>query len=176
MANSDSSTTANIENSGFQPVVETEIAMLLKSPHSAFLDLFQTLGVCQRYTKALMGNHDIVKRMALCGRLLTGLELLKYLLKQPLPEHLIKRLTVKQGPLANNNQPLCSDSESLCEYCEALVITILNQQTSEDRQQQLIVLLFELVNLLTEDLKTPRFTRSYTGLVMINGEAVPGTH
>jgi len=34
----------------------------------------------------------------------------------------------------------------------------------------------ELINVLVEDLKTPRFVRTDGGLAMISGEAVPGIH
>jgi hypothetical protein len=37
-------------------------------------------------------------------------------------------------------------------------------------------ILFEMVNLLAEDLKAPRFMRAESGLVMMSGEAVPGIH
>jgi hypothetical protein len=37
-------------------------------------------------------------------------------------------------------------------------------------------MLFEMVNLLAEDLKAPRFVRTEFGLVMIGGEAVSGIH
>lgn len=61
----------------------------------------------------------MTERMALCGRLLAGLEVLKVVL-----------------------------DEQLREYCSALTIVLLNQQESAEQQETITGLLFEMVNSL----------------------------
>ena len=114
--------------------------------------------------------------MALCGRLLAGLNILKVVLKAPLPEHLINALTVDSKKPDEDRCPLSTDSETLCGYCASLTLLLLNQQESPEQEEQIAGMLFEMINLLAEDLKAPRFVRSAKGLVMISGEAVPGIH
>jgi hypothetical protein len=176
MANADSTTTTNTENLVFQPVTESTIAKLLKIPLGASHDLFQVLDACEAYVDELIENEDITERMALCGRLLAGLEVLRTVLKEPLPEHLIQQLTVEDDNFNDNSHALCSDSETIREYCQGMTIILLNQQNTAESQQQITGLLFELIHLLADDLKTPRFVRTADGLAMINREVRSGIH
>ncbi len=132
---------------GFQPVTHSEISALLKTPLGTSNDLFQLLDICERYTEVLIENKDIVERMALCGRLYAGLEVLKVVL-----------------------------DEQLREYCSALTIVLLNQQESAEQQETITGLLFEMVNALVEDLKAPRFIRTDSGLAMIDSQAGNNLH
>lgn len=149
---------------------------MLKTPLGAAHDLFQVLEQCQRYVDALIENDNPTESMALCGRLLAGLNVLKFTLKAPLPEHLIKSLTTDITKPDESRCPLSSDSETLREYCAALTMLLLNQQESPEQVEKIAGMLFDMVNLLVEDLKAPRFVQAETGLVMISGEAVPGIH
>ena len=176
MANTNTITTHPLETAYPQPVIESAITTLLKTPLGATHDLFQVLDACRHYVDALIENDDITERMALCGRLLAALEVLKVALKTPLPAHLIEHLTVDVAEPDNYRGPLSTDSETLHEYCSALTILLLQRQQSPEQEEQITGLLFELINLLVEDLKTPRFVRTDGGLAMISGEAVPGIH
>ncbi|MFZ3391136.1 hypothetical protein [Buttiauxella gaviniae] len=176
MANTNTITTARDEIVCLPSVNETAITSLLKTPLGAHLDLFQILDNCQYHVDALIENDDNTERMALCGRLLAALEILKVALKTPLPAHLIERLTVDVAEPDNYRGALTTDSETLREYCSALTILLLQPQQSPEQKEHITGLLFELVNVLIEDLKAPRFVRTDGGLVMISGEAVPGIH
>lgn len=176
MANTNSITTTCIEILRMPSVNETAITGLLKTPLGAHLDLFQILDNCQYHVDALIENDDNTECMALCGRLYVALEMLKFALKAPLPAHLIERLTVDVAEPDNYRGALTTDSETLREYCSALTILLLQHQQSPEQKEHIAGLLFELVNVLVEDLKAPRFVRTDAGLVMISGEAVPGIH
>ncbi|MGK7287656.1 hypothetical protein ACSPAB_21695 [Buttiauxella agrestis] len=169
MANADSNTFA-------RPEIEPTITTLLKAPLGNHLDLFEILDNCQFHIDALIENDNNTECMALCGRLLAALEMLKVTLNAPLPTHLIKRLTVDVATDDNYRCPLSTDSETMRQYCAALTMLLLQRQQSAEQKQQVTGLLFELVNVLIEDLKTPRFVRTGSGLVMMSGEAVPGIH
>ncbi|SUW61867.1 Uncharacterised protein [Buttiauxella agrestis] len=176
MANTNTTTTAGPEILCNQPVIESAITTLLKTPFGATHDLFQVLDACQHYVDALIENDDNTERMALCGRLLAALEVLKVALNAPLPAYLIERLTVDVAEPDNYRGALTTDSETLREYCSALTILLLQHQQSPEQKEHITGLLFELVNVLVEDLKAPRFVSTDGGLVMISGEAVPGIH
>lgn len=176
MANTNSTTTTDPEIISPPQVNETAIAALLKIPLGATQDLFQILDACQHYVDALIENDNNTECMALCGRLLAGLEMLKFALKAPLPAHLIERLTVDVAEPDNYRGALTTDSETMREYCSALTLLLLQRQQSAEQEEHITGLLFELVNALAEDLKTPRFVRTDGGLAMISGEAVLGIH
>ena len=169
MANADSTTFA-------RPEIEPAITALLKTPLGLGMDLFQLLDACEFHADALIENDDNTERMALCGRLLVGLEALKTVLKEPLPAHLVERLTVDIAEEDNYRSPLSTDSETLREYCVALTLLLLQHQQPEEKEAHITEMLFELINVLAEDLKAPRFVRTDAGLVMISGESKPDIH
>ncbi|WP_286175419.1 hypothetical protein [Enterobacter sp. Cy-643] len=74
MVNADSTTTANTENLVFQPVTESAIGTLIKAPLGASHDLFELLEASQAYVDELVESKDVTDCMALCGRLLAGLD------------------------------------------------------------------------------------------------------
>ncbi len=169
MANTDSNTTAHHQIVDIQPVIESAISNLLKTPLGTTHDLFQVLDTCVRYVDALVECNELAARMALCGRLLAALEVLRVLLDQPLPEHLIERLTwikVMTKPVAKG----LIDSEEMRQYCSALTLVLLNQQAPADLQKHITGLLFQMVNIMADDLTAPRFLRTESGLVMIESK------
>ncbi|WP_157837384.1 hypothetical protein [Buttiauxella noackiae] len=62
------------------------------------------------------------------------------------------------------------------EYCVALTIVLLNHQESAEQKAHITGMLFEMVNLLVDDLKAPRFIDTGEGLAMISGEKVSAIH
>ncbi|OAE10025.1 hypothetical protein [Pantoea sp. OXWO6B1] len=170
MANTDSNTTAHHQIVDIQPVIESAISNLLKTPLGTTHDLFLVLDACGRYVDALVECNDIADRMALCGRLLAALEVLKVLLDKPLPEHLIKRLTLEKGDDRACRSRDSIDSEEMRQYCSALTLVLLNQQAPADLQKHITGLLFQMVNIMTDDLTAPRFVRTASGLVMIESK------
>ncbi|MEZ7210862.1 hypothetical protein HN028_11260 [Pantoea ananatis] len=170
MANTDSNTTAHHQIVDIQPVIESAISNLLKTPLGTTHDLFQVLDTCVRYVDALVECNDIADRMALCGRLLAALEVLRVLLDQPLPEHLIERLTVDKVDHKACRSGGSIDSEEMRQYCSALTLVLLNQQAPADLQKHITGLLFQMVNIMADDLTAPRFLRTESGLMMIESK------
>ncbi|WP_435946840.1 hypothetical protein [Dryocola sp. BD586] len=72
--------------------------------------------------------------------------------------------------------PLADDSETLRQYCVALTLLLLQRQQPAEQEEHITGMLFELMNVLVEDLKTPRFVRTSTGLAMISGGENPEIH
>jgi len=176
MANTNSTTTPTAEITLPLPVRESAITALLKTPLHNALDLFQVLDYCQYFADSLTENDDHTERMALCGHLCAGLELLRVVLKAPLPKHLIERLTVDAGEPDNYRCPLTTDSETLREYCAALTMLLLQGQASIEQEEHITGLLFEMVTVLADDLKAPRFIKTNGGLMMIGGDAITTVH
>lgn len=176
MANADSNTHARPEITPPQPAFADSIATLLKKPQGAAMDLFQVLDICQQYADGLIENNNHTECMALCGRLLAGLEILKSALKAPLPNYLIEQLTLKDTAVDEYRSSLSIESETLREYCVALTITLLNHQDLPEQREHMIGILCEMIFVLSEDLKAPRFVRASGGLKMIEGAALPGVH
>lgn len=177
MANADSNTQTHPEITPHDPAFAGSIATLLEKPQGAAMDLFQVLDICEQYAGHLLENQNQTERMALCGRLLAGLEVLKSALKAPLPDHLIEKLTLKESEASIRYNPIATDSETLREYCAALTIILLNQQESPEQRQQMTGILYELITVLAEDLKAPRFVRSLDGgLAMTSGGALNLVH
>ena len=176
MANTNSTTTPTAEITLPLPVRESAITTLLKTPLHNALDLFQVLDYCQYFADSLTENDDHTERMALSGRLCAGLELLRVVLKAPLPKHLIERLTVDAAEPDNYRCPLTTDSETLREYCAALTMLLLQGQPSIEQEEHITGLLFEMVTVLADDLKAPRFIKTDAGLMMIGGDAAHEIH
>lgn len=176
MANTNSTTITSSEILCTQPVIESAIATLLKTPLHIGMDLFQVLDCCQYFSDALIENDEHTERMALCGRLLAGLEILRVVLEAPLPEYLIEHLTVQNAKGDYYRSPLTTDSETLREYCAALTMLLLQGQPSVEQKEHISGLLFELINVMVDDLKAPRFVRTDAGLVTIGSDARPEIH
>ena len=176
MANANSNTPARPEITPQQSAFAGSIATLLKKPQGAAMDLFQVLDICQQYAEGLIENENHTECMALCGRLLAALEVLKSVLKAPLPDHLIEQLTLKETETSDYRTPLTTDSETLREYCTALTIVLLNQQEPPEQREQMIGMLYEIIYVLAKDLKASRFVQVAGGLKMIEGEALAGVH
>ncbi|MCW0312379.1 hypothetical protein [Pantoea ananatis] len=170
MANTDNNTNTHHQIVDIQPVIESAISNLLKTPLGTTHDLFQVLDTCVRYVDALVECNDIADRMALCGRLLAALEVLRVLLDQPLPEHLIERLTVDKVDHKACRSGGSIDSEEMRQYCSALTLVLLNQQAPADLQKHITGLLFQMVSIMADDLTAPRFLRTESGLMMIESK------
>lgn len=176
MAIANSNTYARPEIMSASPAFDVEINTLLESSLNISMDLFQILDACECFIDALIENGSTLERMALCGRLYAGLEVLKVVLEAPLPPHLIERLTVDVSQNGGYLSPLSTDSETLRVYCSALTLLLLNQLQSPEQREHITGLLFEMLNVLGDDLRAPRFIRTANGLTMIEGEKVPLSH
>ncbi|WLS79047.1 hypothetical protein Q3V30_00575 [Erwinia pyri] len=168
MAVSDSTTTTCHEIICPVPECEPSFDTLLKIPLGTTMDLFQILDCCQNLVDTLIDTSDNNSRMALCGRLYAALKVLEVVLKAPLPAYLIERLTVEIAEAEGYHCPLSTDSETLRQYCAALTLLLLQRQQSPEQEEQIAGLLYELIGVLTEDLKAPRFVRTADGITMIS--------
>ena len=169
MATADSNTNARSE-------IEPAVTTLLKTPLNTAMDLFQVLDYCQHHADVLIESDDRTERMALCGRLYAGLEVLKVVLKAPLPEYLIERLTLKAANPDDYHCPLSTDSETLREYCSALTMVLLQGPQPYEQEEKIAGLLSELLDVMVDDLKAPRFVRSASGLILLNEDSEPVVH
>lgn len=176
MAGADSNTFIHPEIKDDQKLMAGDITALLKTPLGATDDLFHVLNVCRCWAGELIETDNHVEYIALCGRLLSGFNVLRAVLDNPLPQYLIEQLTVEEGQLDKLRTPLETESETLCEYCSALTMVLLNQELSAEQQVQITDLLYEVFGMLEEDLKAPRFVRTKKGLAMIDGGVLPGIH
>ena len=95
---------------------------------------------------------------------------MKVLLDKPLPEHLIKRLTLEKGDDKACRSRDSIDSEEMRQYCSALTLVLLNQQAPAGLQKHITGLLFQMINIMTDDLTAPRFVQTESGLVMIESK------
>lgn len=127
------------------------------TPHTPGADLFGMVDHCEVLCAELVECRDSTLHLALCGRLSHSLDVLRYQLDQPLTPHLIERLTADHLPVASVS--FVPDSDLLCQYCLALVQALLSCALTPDTTQQLSGLLYELVGVLADDLKAPRFIR-----------------
>ncbi|MEM6161125.1 hypothetical protein AAH446_11320 [Erwinia sp. P6884] len=176
MAVSDSITTPCHEIICPVPECEPSFDTLLKIPLGTTMDLFQMLDCCQNLVDALIDTSDNPSRMALCGRLYAALKVLKVVLKAPLPAYLIEHLTADEAKEEGYHCPLSTDSETLREYCAALTLLLLQRQQSPEQEEQITGLLYELIGVLNEDLKAPRFVHTADGLMMTGAVRPSGMH
>lgn len=129
----------------------------ITSPLTTDLDLFQIADLCESYAAELVECYDDAYRVALCGRLACCLDVLACELDNPLPSHLIERLTVDTLPA--ERQETTPDSDLICENSHALTQALLTCALTPTVTRQLCGLLFDQITMLVEDLKAPRFAR-----------------
>jgi len=138
-----------------QPHYQPQYNNALLSPITASMDLFQLLNVCESLADELIECQTEIEQQALCGRIAHCLEVMKTTFDQPLPTHLVERLTVEKEVKIEVNH----DSEILRQYCHALTQTLLSRAHALEVNRALTGMLFELLNELVEDLQAPRFLR-----------------
>lgn len=125
---------------------------------------------CERFAAALMECHFLGERRALCYRLADCLNLLSPALNDPIPPHLMERLTVDQLP--NTTPAFEPGSELLCGYCLTLAQLLSKYTFTADEEKQLTELLFELVYYFADQLNAPRWLRTTEGVTLIDEVAL----
>lgn len=138
-----------------QTISQPQCYNALLSPITTSMDLFQLLDVCESLADELIECKTDTEQQALCGRLAHCLDVMKATFDQPLPVHLVERLTVEKEVRIQVNH----DSEIQRQYCHALTQTLLSRAHTPDVNRALTGMLFELINELVEDLQAPRFLR-----------------
>ncbi|NIY48284.1 hypothetical protein E2L00_12310 [Cedecea colo] len=123
------------------------------------LDLFELLDACETLSDELIESNNQTHQQALHRRLANCLEAMEAELEKPLPPYLMQHLTVEKL-VDTQPQHLAGDSELLRQYCYALTQVLISQKQAAEINRTLNALLFELLNMLIEDLLLPRFEKS----------------
>ncbi|EOV9570220.1 hypothetical protein ACN5LI_001840 [Cronobacter turicensis] len=128
-------------------------------------DFLALAPACSLLVAELLETHNTTARLALAGRLAYALRLLKEAIKGELTPEQIEELTADERP-ATSVTPGAFDPENgnLCDYCRVLTEILIARTVSEPEEKIIAGLLFELVNLLFENLTAPRFYRSPEGI------------
>ncbi|MCT4701048.1 hypothetical protein MUA02_03400 [Enterobacteriaceae bacterium H20N1] len=132
------------------------------SPTYMTLDLFELLDACETLSDELIESNNQAWQQTLYHRLANCLETMQTELEKTLPPYLIQRLTVEKL-VDTQPQHLAEDSELLRQYCYALTQVLISQKQTTEVNKTLNELLFELVNMLIEDLLLPRFEKGVSG-------------
>ncbi|MGL4724331.1 MAG: hypothetical protein ACRCWW_07485 [Scandinavium sp.] len=128
---------------------------LLSLPFNAATDFFVLADYCDLFAQDLIESHEPLYKMALLGRISTCLALLRPMIGQPIPAHLVARFTAEKLPDPPMNfEP---DSEALCEYCQSLTQVLSQQSLLPETEMSLKGLLCELVWMFAADLKAPQW-------------------
>ncbi|EGT5683800.1 hypothetical protein ACI49Z_000111 [Cronobacter turicensis] len=114
---------------------------------------------CSRLVAELLETHSTTARLALAGRLMLALSLLRAGLSDDLTDAEREALTTDQPPAAvtENFMP---EPDILCDYCRTLTDVLLSRTLTAPGEKVVAGLLFELVNYLADTLTAPRFYRS----------------
>ncbi|WP_146145016.1 hypothetical protein [Siccibacter turicensis] len=114
---------------------------------------------CSRLVAELLETHSTAARLALAGRLMLALSLLREDLPHPLTDAEREALTADQPPAAVS-EDFMPEPDILCDYCRTLTEILLSRTQTVPGEKVVAGLLFELVNYLADTLTAPRFYRS----------------
>lgn len=120
-------------------------------------DLFQAADFCAAQVCELVECHDAAQRRITRQWLAYGLETLKAACDADLPPYLIAELTADELPALRLDDYWPDDGLTL-DYCAALARVLSTDDLPGDMAQPLTGLLHDLVNMLADQLKAPRFT------------------
>ncbi|WP_313667958.1 hypothetical protein [Atlantibacter sp.] len=168
MANVNSTTFARPEFTGFiNPVsfpagADAAPDGLLTRPLNGG-DLLTLAPVCAELVAWLLETPDTTTRLALAGRLVLALSLLRDGLNTPLTQAQRDALTTRE-PSAVAQVEFVPESEMLCDYCHTLTGVLLSRTLTAAGDSMIAGLLFELVNHLADSLTAPRFYHAADGL------------
>lgn len=131
---------------------------LLTTPLPASADLFQLADMCAAFAAELPESTGVTKSLALCGRLSLALTAVRLVCDADLPPHLVEQLTADELP--EPCVPDCwLDSCLLIDYAQALAEALLSCALPLSTTKELTGLLHDLIILMAEYLKQPRFER-----------------
>lgn len=126
-------------------------------------DLFQAADFCAAQACELVECHDAAQRRITRQWLAYGLETLKAACDADLPPYLIAELTDDELPVLRLDDYWPDDGLTL-DYCAALARVLSTDALPGDMAQPLTGLLHDLVNMLADQLKAPRFTSGKNSL------------
>lgn len=143
-----------------------QIHPLLAVPFNTATDFTVLADHCDRFAETLLESDDPTLRLALCGRLVACLSLLRPTLNDPIPPHLIESLTVDFLPA--NPPRFEPSSELLCDYSLTLAQLLMGRALLPKMERTLTGLLCELVWYFAAELKAPRWIRTANGVTFID--------
>ncbi|EEN7281771.1 hypothetical protein G4034_000859 [Salmonella enterica subsp. salamae] len=144
----------------------TQTHPLLALTFSSDTDFTTLADLCEKFATTLIESHDPALRLALCKQLAACLRLLEPTLSDPVPPHLVERLTVDSLP--DTYPHLDADAELLCRYSQALSQLLTERKLLPETEQILTGLLFELVCYFADELRAPRWLRTANGVKPID--------
>ncbi|WP_330983230.1 MULTISPECIES: hypothetical protein [Enterobacterales] len=132
------------------------VSSIMLTPLSTTMNLFEVLDFCNEVAYELVEVDSFTDEIALCGRLLYALGIVRKLCEQDLPPQLIENAAADalSLPLVPD---IWSDSDILLDYALAMVNIQLSCVTDGDTRRSANGLLHDLVYLLAGNLKQPRF-------------------
>ena len=132
----------------------------------AGMDFIDLAEYNERLASALIETDNDMDRHSLFKKLTASFEQLQASYEDPVPDNRIMQLTTSDVTTLHNT-PFITEPETLTDYCKALTQVLMSGSVSRETQQELLCLLFELVNFQVEDLKAPRYIETYGGLVQV---------
>lgn len=146
---------------------------LLNKPVEAGTNLFELMDLCVGLVSELIETDNEAQRLALCGRLQYCLTALNEKCVEDLPPALIERLTVDVLPPPRLPAYYYADTV-LINYALALTAALLSRAMSSGIEDDLTGLLHDVVCLVADELKQPRFIRTPEGIKTITRELQHG--
>lgn len=137
-----------MENMNIIPQLYSELTV----GHPDFINLAER---CELLTQILLDCETAEQTRPVCRCLVVYLKALRGALDETMSEVRISELTTAAAQLAGGNW-LNIDSETQCEYCDAVTRVLLHIHDPQD-SQTLSGLLHDLVSVMTAELKAPRF-------------------
>ncbi len=146
--------------------IPTQTHPLLTIPFSAATDFTVLAEHCKQFAETLTESNDPALKMALCGRLNACLTLLQPSLLDPIPDHMVARLTVDTLPASFPRfEPDCTE---LCHYCLALTQILTTQGLLPETRNYLSCLLCDLILYFSAEITAPRWIRTADGVKFID--------
>jgi len=128
-------------------------------------DFTELASYCERFAHPLLESDDPAEKLALCGRLSACLALLQPTLNEPIPAHLVERLTLDDLP--SRLPAFEPESDQLGLYCLTLTQVLMSRMLPPEMAEVTEGLLYELVTFYADTLNAPRWLQTPQGKVAI---------
>ncbi|MEG1209731.1 MAG: hypothetical protein RSE29_01245 [Leclercia sp.] len=136
---------------------------LLTAPISHTCDFTELADHCERFAHTLLESDDPAEKLALCARLSACLALLQPTLSEPIPAHLVERLTLNDLP--SRLPAFEPESDLLGIYCQTLTQLLIGRALPSEMAVVIEGLLYDLVSFYADTLNAPRWLQTPQGRV-----------
>lgn len=136
---------------------------LLTAPISHTYDFTELADHCERFAHTLLESDDPAEKLALCARLSACLALLQPTLSEPIPAHLVERLTLNDLP--SRLPAFEPESDLLGIYCQTLTQLLIGRALPSEMAVVIEGLLYDLVSFYADTLNAPRWLQTPQGRV-----------